>query len=156
MSESFDSVVVGGGLAGATLAKSLAEKGVNVLVVEREEKFRDRVRGELMTPWGVAEAEKLSIADLLRTRCAHPLPWVDFYSGNTLTAHRDVAATTPQRLPCMAFYHPEMQETLLEAAATAGAKVRRGVSVQEVRPGLGRAWCCRPKEEARKFAHGSW
>jgi len=135
MSETFDSVIVGGGLAGATLAKSLAEKGVNVLVVEREEKFRDRVRGELMTPWGVAEAEKLGVAELLRTRCAHALPWVDFYSGNTLTVHRDVAATTPQQLTCLAFYHPEMQETLLEAAATAGAKVRRGVSVQEVRPG---------------------
>src|SRR6202030_2622562 len=37
--------------------------------------------------------------------------------------------------PCLSFYHPAMQEVLLAAAANAGADVRRGVNVQEVRPG---------------------
>lgn len=117
------------------MARSLAEKGARVLVVERDEKFRDRVRGELMTPWGVAEAEKLGIADLLRRTCGHSIPWVDFFSGGALMLHRDLVSTTPQQLPCLAFYHPAMQETLLEAAANAGAEVRRGASVEEVRAG---------------------
>jgi 2-polyprenyl-6-methoxyphenol hydroxylase-like FAD-dependent oxidoreductase len=135
MSELFDLVVVGGGLAGASLARSLAERGARVLVLERDEQFRDRVRGELMTPWGVAEAESLGIGELLRSGCGHELPWVDFFSGDTLMAHRPVAATTPQQLPCLTFYHPAMQEVLLEGAANAGAEVRRGASVQQVRPG---------------------
>jgi 2-polyprenyl-6-methoxyphenol hydroxylase-like FAD-dependent oxidoreductase len=135
MSELFDLVVVGGGLAGASLARSLAERGARVLVFERDEQFRDRVRGELMTPWGVAEAESLGIGELLRSGCGHELPWVDFFSGDTLMAHRPVAATTPQQLPCLTFYHPAMQEVLLEGAANAGAEVRRGASVQQVRPG---------------------
>lgn len=134
MRDHFELIVVGGGLAGAALARSLAEKGVSVVVIEREEKFRDRVRGEMITPWGVAEAANLGIAGLLSRR-GHVLPWVDFFSGSTLMAHRDVAGTTPQQLPCLAFYHPAIQEALLEAAAKAGAEVRRGASVREVRPG---------------------
>ena len=66
MAEPYDLITVGGGLGGAALAKSLAEKGARVLVIERDEKFKDRVRGEMLVPWGVAEAEKLGIAALLR------------------------------------------------------------------------------------------
>ncbi len=135
MAESYDLITVGGGLGAAALAKSLAEKGARVLVIEREEKFKDRVRGEMLVPWGVAEAEELGIAALLRGSCGHDLPWLDFFSGGHLMAHRNTVETTPQQLPGLTFYHPAMQEALLEAAAKAGAEVRRGASVQEVRPG---------------------
>ncbi len=135
MGEPFDLITVGGGLAGAALARSLAEKGARVLVIERDEKFKDRVRGEMLVPWGVAEAEKLGIAALLRSSCGHDLPWVDFYSGSHLMAHRNTVETTPHHVPGLTFYHPAMQEALLEAAANAGAEVRRGASVKEVRPG---------------------
>jgi flavin-dependent dehydrogenase len=67
MGELFDLIVVGGGLAGAELARPLAESGARVLVIERDEQFRDRVRGAMMTPWGVAEVETLGIAELLRS-----------------------------------------------------------------------------------------
>jgi len=51
-----DIILVGGGLAGAALARALAEAGIRVLVLERETAFKDRVRGEAMLGWGVAEA----------------------------------------------------------------------------------------------------
>jgi len=51
----YDIITVGGGLAGATLAKAMAENGARVLVIERERQFKDRVRGEGTFPWGVAE-----------------------------------------------------------------------------------------------------
>ena len=130
-----DLVIVGGGLGGATLARSMAGSGASVLVLERDRQFKDRVRGELITSWGVAEARKLGIYDLLIGSVAHQLNWADFYSGTTLTVHRDVVATTPHQLPCLTFYHPAMQELLLSAAAEAGARVRRGVNVRDVRPG---------------------
>jgi flavin-dependent dehydrogenase len=49
-----DVIVVGGGFAGSTLSTVLARQGRSVLVIERETKFKDRVRGESMLPWGVA------------------------------------------------------------------------------------------------------
>ena len=135
MSEQYDLIVVGGGLGGSTLAGSMAEHGARVLVLEREQQFKDRVRGEFVFPWGVAEAKRLGVFELLCDRCAHQVPWFDFYLGGVLAVHRPVVTTTPHQLPCLSFYHPAMQELLLGAAASAGACVRRGVSVKEVRPG---------------------
>jgi menaquinone-9 beta-reductase len=135
ISEQYDLIIVGGGLGGSSLAASIAKRGARVLLLEREQQFKDRVRGECVFPWGVAEAIHLDVLELLRDRCAHELPWMDFYSGDVLTVHRPVAATTPQQLPCITFYHPTMQELLIGAAVSAGACVRRGVSVKEVRPG---------------------
>ena len=135
ISEQYDLIIVGGGLGGSSLAASIAKRGARVLLLERERQFKDRVRGECVFPWGVAEAIQLDVLELLRDRCAHELPWMDFYSGDVLTVHRPVAPTTPQQLPCITFYHPAMQELLIGAAVSAGACVRRGVSVKEVRPG---------------------
>jgi flavin-dependent dehydrogenase len=42
----YDIITVGGGLGGASLAKAMAEHGARVLVLEREQQFKDRVRGE--------------------------------------------------------------------------------------------------------------
>lgn len=131
----YDLVIVGGGLGGSTLAKAIAERGARVLVLERETRYKDRVRGEQMHPWGVAEARELGVYDLLRANCGHELPWWDSYAGPARTMHRFLPDTTPQRAGEFAFYHPAMQEVLSHAAADAGAEVRRGAVVREVRPG---------------------
>jgi flavin-dependent dehydrogenase len=39
-----DAIIVGGGLAGSTLATELARAGRKVLVLERETEFKDRTR----------------------------------------------------------------------------------------------------------------
>ena len=48
MAANYDIVTVGGGLGGASLARSMALEGRSVLVLERETEFKDRVRGEQM------------------------------------------------------------------------------------------------------------
>lgn len=81
MSQSFDIVVAGGGLGGGALAKNMAEHGANVLVVGREEKFKDRVRGEIVVPWGHAEACSLGIDACLRSAYGNEIRWMDVYAG---------------------------------------------------------------------------
>ena len=44
-------------------------------------------------------------------------------------------ATTPHNLPNLAIYHPALQELVLAEAAKAGAEVRRGAKVREVKIG---------------------
>ncbi|HVI83948.1 MAG TPA: NAD(P)-binding protein [bacterium] len=56
---SYDVVTVGGGIGGAGFAKLMAARGAKVLVLERPTEFRHRVRGEVLMPWGVAEARSL-------------------------------------------------------------------------------------------------
>lgn len=131
----YDIISVGGGLGGSALARSLAQSGARVLVLERETTFKDRVRGEGMPNWGVAEARELGIYDLLLSACAHPLPIWENYVGPMQVLQRDVPATTPQGLPTLSFYHPAMQSTLLKAASAAGAEVRTGVRATSVSPG---------------------
>lgn len=135
MATDYDLVTVGGGIGGSSLALAMSRKGARVLVVERETRFRDRVRGEALAPWGVAEARRLGTLDLLRERCGHELRWWRIYVGGQPMIERDLVATTPQRSGWLTFYHPEMQEILIGAAAAAGAEVRRGARVRHVAPG---------------------
>jgi menaquinone-9 beta-reductase len=125
----FDVIVVGGGLGGSALARVMANAGARVLVLEQEQRFKDRVRGEFMAPWGVAEARRLALEDMLHT-CGCQAPYIEMGLGSA----RDLPATTPQALPALCFCHPEMQEALLQAAANAGAQVRRDATVIAVEP----------------------
>lgn len=131
----YDIITVGGGLGGATLAKAMAERGARVLVLEQEQRFRDRVRGENIWSWGVAELKALGVDELLRRTCACEIVWFDISVGPVQVAHRDVKGTSLQQLPDLNFSHPAMQEVLLQAAAEAGAEVRRGARAREVTPG---------------------
>jgi len=126
----YDIITVGGGIAASTLAKAMAERGAKVLVLEREKQFKDRVRGEGVVSWGVAEANELGISQTLREKCAHEVPYVEAGTGL-----RDLKATTLPQLPLLSFPHQVMQETLLAAAEEAGAEVRRGVTVHHVEGG---------------------
>ena len=130
----YDIVTVGGGLGGAAVAAVMAKAGARVLVVERETRFQDRVRGEFMEPWGVAETRRLGIYDAIRNAANDSPFWQIYLSGMKLD-RRDCVATTPHNLPNLAIYHPVLQELVLTEAAKAGAEVRRGAKVREVKPG---------------------
>ncbi|MFP3945196.1 MAG: FAD-dependent oxidoreductase [Alphaproteobacteria bacterium] len=131
----YDHIIVGGGMSGSTLARVLALAGARVLLIEKTGRFSDRIRGEGMHPWGVAETRTLGIYDLLLKQCALEVPrWTTRLPGRPVQP-RDLSATTPAGTGVMDFYHPEMQQTLLEAAAEAGAEVWRKAHVTGVHPG---------------------
>ena len=65
----YDIITVGGGIAASSLARAMAERGARVLVLEREKQSKDRVRGEAVVSWGVAEANELGICRLLKEKC---------------------------------------------------------------------------------------
>ena len=131
---SFDVVVVGGGLAGSSLAVTLARAGVDVLVVERERVFRDRVRGEVMATWGTVEAKQLGLYELLRERCAIAVRYLTYHVQGE-GAPIDLLAAAPHFEPSLAFHHPVMQEALIEEAAMSGATVWRPSRLVSLTPG---------------------
>lgn len=46
-----DVITIGGGVGGSTLASALARSGRQVVVLEREREFKDRVPGKNILPW---------------------------------------------------------------------------------------------------------
>jgi 2-polyprenyl-6-methoxyphenol hydroxylase-like FAD-dependent oxidoreductase len=135
VSEQYDLVIVGGGLAGSSLGQNMARAGAKVLILEREARFRDRVRGEGIFPWGCAEARSLGLYEDLRTRCGKEITLWRRHLGAGQTADRDFTSTTPSGLGMLNFRHEAMQEVLIGLAEEAGAVVRRPAEVAGVTPG---------------------
>lgn len=134
----FDAITVGGGLAGSALAAQMARAGHKILILERELRFKDRIRGENMVPWGVAAARRLGLVDDLIAAGAHqPRSWITYMFGNPVM-NRDLHETTPHGEVSMNIYHPDMQEALLMRASHSGAEVKRGAKVVSVDASSGR------------------
>lgn len=142
MAPDYDAVIVGGGIAGSALATVLARAGIGVLVLERQEQYRDVVRGEYFTPWGVAVAQRLGLFDAMvgaGTRASVQRSVV-FYDENVSVeqaqaAPFDLSALLPGVPGAFNLGHPENCAALARAAVAAGADVRYGVSAITVEPG---------------------
>ena len=136
MNDAFEVVVVGGGVAGASLARRLASAGVRVLVLERTTRFVDRVRGDVMYPWGVTEAESLGLVGDMLAGPARRMPyWRTRFAGFPPPPPRELEREVGKS--ALAFFHPELQQVLLDAARAAGATVLRGARVASVARGSG-------------------
>ena len=112
----------------------MGRAGTNVVVVERERAFRDRIRGEVLHPWGVAEAHALDLVGPLLRECAREVPMLTGHVGGASAPTRDLRTIGPHYLPSLTFPHPAMQETLLTEAARV-ATVWRGSTMTSLIPG---------------------
>jgi 2-polyprenyl-6-methoxyphenol hydroxylase-like FAD-dependent oxidoreductase len=123
-----DLIVVGGGIAGGALAMVMARAGAAVLVLEEQPEFSDRVRGEILWPWGVKVARALGVEQVFLDAGA--------YVGTELTIFDEDPAST-ERFGVGEFVegvrgsvniaHPAACGALANAARCAGADVRHGV-----------------------------
>lgn len=145
MRRSFDVAIVGGGIAGGALACALSRNGLGVLLLERQQEYRDRVLGEGMMPWGVADARSIGIEDAL----------LENPEGTVILTHwfeyrmdRDPAEVEQDALSqpfsdavegvdgALCLRHPVACEAFASAAQGAGATVVR--SVRDATVSLGR------------------
>jgi len=131
----YDLVIIGGGIAGSTLGRAMALEGADVLIVEKELRHRDRVRGEALMPWGSLEAKKLGIYDILLQSGAREAPCQVTYVEGEPTPPRHYPSSTPGQTGVLSFFHPEMQETLARAAADAGVEIWRGAAFKTIERG---------------------
>ena len=137
----FDVVIVGAGIAGSALAISLARAGYGVLMLEKSTVHVDRVRGELIVPWGVAEARALGILDLLEgaggNYVVRSIPYGEDFAPDiarkfAIPMDKMVAGVRG----ALNLGHPRICDVLNAAAVAAGATLMRGATRIEVSAGL--------------------
>ena len=124
-SQSFDVIVVGGGIAGSTFAGVLARSGLGVLIVEKEARFRDRVRGEATLPWGLANALSMGLGDVLAQAGCVDLRGMQWYSDQRQGTLDVFATHSIDGLPEIGWSHPRLQEVALTWAEAQGATAIR-------------------------------
>jgi 2-polyprenyl-6-methoxyphenol hydroxylase-like FAD-dependent oxidoreductase len=125
-------VIVGGGVGGGTLATGLARNGIDVVVLERETIYPDRVRGEFIAPWGVAEFKRLGLLDLLYENGAihtkRNVPYDENLSPEQAEQRTlDLTKMHPEAPGPICIGHPSMCNAFAESALAAGAVVLKGV-----------------------------
>lgn len=134
--EHADVVVVGGGIGGASLACALASAGLGVAVLEATVEYEDRVRGESMQAWGVAEARALGVEGVMLAAGARVTPvWRQFIEGVGEAGAIPVSTMVPGVEGTLNLRHPTACQALVDAAAAAGAMVVRGVRDVKLQPG---------------------
>jgi 2-polyprenyl-6-methoxyphenol hydroxylase-like FAD-dependent oxidoreductase len=139
-----DVVIVGGGFAGGSLATVLARNGIPVTLLERQERYRDVVRGEFLGTWGVAEAARLGLAGCLAEGGAWPLRW--WRQWDETFAPDDAPVISVSRLRHevpgadgpVTLSHPATCQAFTRAAIAAGVQVEFGAQNARLSPDAGR------------------
>lgn len=120
-----DIALVGGGVAGSMAALTLRRAGLDVALIEREVRFRDRIRGEAIHPWGVRLLRDLELQPELDAAGARELAlW---------TRYRDQGPADPYAWTSdfpgspgeMTVSHVALQNVLTASAEAAGVRVFR-------------------------------
>jgi 2-polyprenyl-6-methoxyphenol hydroxylase-like FAD-dependent oxidoreductase len=124
--DSCDVVVIGAGIGGGAVATALAADGLDVHVLEQTVEYEDRVRGESMLPWGVAEARALGVEQVLLDAGAHVAPLWKNYHQPDQCAEIPIGMLVPGVGGSLNLRHPDACAALEQAARGAGAHVHRG------------------------------
>jgi 2-polyprenyl-6-methoxyphenol hydroxylase-like FAD-dependent oxidoreductase len=131
-----DVLIVGGGIAGSSLAYALASAGRSVTVLESSTEYEDRVRGESVMPWGVKEARNLGVEQVLLDAGAHVTPaWLQYVEGVGEPAMLPMSMMIEGISGTLNLRHPDACQALIGAAAAAGATVVRDVHDVKLRAG---------------------
>ena len=125
-------VIVGGGIGGGALATVLARRDLNVLVLERETVYPDRVRGEFVAPWGVAEFKRLGLLEILYAHggmhTTRNVPYDENWSQDEAEKRSlDLTKMHPDAPGPLCMGHPAMCDALCESALSAGAVFLKGI-----------------------------
>ncbi|MEZ5265657.1 MAG: FAD-dependent monooxygenase [Acidimicrobiales bacterium] len=104
-----------------------------VLVLEREERFTDRIRGEGFGQYGFDQVTALGLADVVLAVPAMNVATRVVPYDEALDIATAEQAAVARNVYCCG--HPDLRERLAVDAAGKGAVVQRGVDEVSIRPG---------------------
>ena len=130
---SYDTIVIGGGPAGSTVATLVAEQGYRVLLLEREAEPTFKI-GESLIPATYWTFKRLGMLEKLRESHFPQKYSVQFYSrsGKASSPFYFFQTNPHESAVTWQVLRSEFDEMLLDNAAEKGVEIRRGTSVREV------------------------
>ncbi|WP_277681980.1 FAD-dependent oxidoreductase [Saccharomonospora azurea] len=136
--EDTDVVIVGGGMAGTAAAAYLSANGLSVVLLEKQERYTDIVRGEWFAPWGMQEAQRLGVDEAIAFGGGWEIrEWTQW--DEVVPPHEaetvDMTHFVPGVGGPLGFPHHTVCESIAEQAADSGAKVVMGAQRCEVTAG---------------------
>ena len=129
----YDTIVIGGGPAGSTVATLVAEQGHRVLLLEREAEPKFKI-GESLIPATYWTFKRLGMLEKLRMSHFPQKYSVQFYSraGKASTPFYFFQTNPHESAVTWQVLRSEFDEMLLDNAEEKGVEIRRGLGVREV------------------------
>jgi flavin-dependent dehydrogenase len=131
----FDVIVVGAGPAGAATAILLAERGLEVLVLDRARFPRPKVCGEYLSPEAARILDRLGVLKVLDAAGAAPLAGMRITApdGTVLEGrYRSVGAWRPYRGHALGVPRDVLDAVLVDRLRALPVELREGVRVTDV------------------------
>ena len=125
--------IVGLGMAGSTLACLLADRGVDVTVLEQDEDPRPVGAGIWLQHMGQQVLDRLGLLEPLRAQ-SHEVARVDIRTSTGRSLVDFAYADVPGEVPALGVHRGTLFSLLLSAVRRRGVPVHLGVDVSGVRP----------------------
>ena len=131
--QNYDTIIIGGGPAGSTVATLVAEHGHRVLLLERATTPQFKI-GESLIPATYWTFKRLGMLEKLRTSHFPQKYSVQFYSrtGRGSTPFYFFQTNPHESAVTWQVLRSEFDQMLLDNAKEKGVEVRRGIGVREV------------------------
>jgi flavin-dependent dehydrogenase len=130
---SVEVAVVGGGPAGAVLAMLLAQRGLDVVLLERAPAWRWRACGVFTSPATMRALRRIGVTSADLARVARPIPAMRVETQRGTTFSLSYGGTGALADSPVGLDRSALDPLLLSMAGSAGADVRGGTAVEAVR-----------------------
>ncbi len=129
LSNTFDTIIAGGGPAGSSAAIHLRRNGLRVLLVEQKKFPRAKLCGEFISPECVRHFENLGVADAIKISAPTALTETVFYSARG--HHVTIPSSSFGGPAALGLSRAVMDHVLLQRARDCGVTVLEGTTITE-------------------------
>lgn len=133
----YQAIVVGGGPAGSTTARLLAEAGCRVLLLDKAAFPRHKACSDYLNPAGVRVLRELGMMEALWTANPHPMQAMRVHAPGDRMFQATFRDVEPGHV-ALGISRYQLDHLLLQRAATAGVEIRERAHVRDLALDQGR------------------